>query len=217
MHKGYISTFGEGNDENRTHILKMVLGENRIAVDFKRENKDDPTHIVLIKDNKDLWQAHTGTIKLSDAIMKETDNELIFEGLIVEGNKEGKFKMVLHINRVPKDITKQQAIAAGKKEVVERGGYCVCYHCFSQFRPETITIWDSADYACCPKCGVDAVIGSEVAGKCSMYTFMELHRESWGKIDTSELDKKYFKDNGSVKDDWFRDLDKLGGGDENSN
>ena len=101
MTTGYIDTFGDGIDEHRTDISEAVLEENRIVVNLNSEDKDDPTHIVLVKDNRNLWQAHTGRIKLSDAIMQKTDDQIIIKGSIAggKGNNEGEFKMVLYKGR----------------------------------------------------------------------------------------------------------------------
>jgi hypothetical protein len=52
------------------------------------------------------------------------------------------------------------------RDAVLRSDICACYHCLARFAPAEIVKWTDADEhrvgqtALCPRCGVDAVIGS---------------------------------------------------------
>lgn len=77
-----------------------------------------------------------------------------------------------------KRITYKQAIAAGQKDVIERSEWCICWCCFVRFYPDEITEWcDEGTCAICPSCGIDTVLGSEVAGKCNVHTLKELNKQ----------------------------------------
>ena len=44
---------------------------------------------------------------------------------------------------------------------VQRSETCGCFHCLDVFPPSIIKIWiDTGQTATCPRCGMDAVIGS---------------------------------------------------------
>lgn len=43
---------------------------------------------------------------------------------------------------------------------VERSDVCGCFYCRRTFAPSDITAWVGGDTASCPRCGIDAVIGS---------------------------------------------------------
>ena len=47
------------------------------------------------------------------------------------------------------------------REEVLKGDRCGCFHCLAIFPSEEIVEWtDEGKTALCPKCGIDAVIGS---------------------------------------------------------
>jgi hypothetical protein len=47
------------------------------------------------------------------------------------------------------------------REEIERSDLCCCFHCRRTFPPSEIEEWwDDGDTAVCPRCGIDAVIGS---------------------------------------------------------
>jgi len=48
-----------------------------------------------------------------------------------------------------------------REEIRRRSGVCGCFSCLSVFHPDQVTDWcDDGETALCPRCGVDAVIGS---------------------------------------------------------
>ena len=85
------------------------------------------------------------------------------------------------------EINRKDVYAAGRKEVIDRSDWCVCFYCFSRFYIDEIVEWcDDDNTAICPCCGIDTVIGSEVAGKMSTRTLKELHTDGFGKESMDE-------------------------------
>ena len=59
------------------------------------------------------------------------------------------------------DLKLAHAFASKHRTQVEQSDCCSCFHCLATFSPAEITEWvDDESTALCPKCGVDAVIGS---------------------------------------------------------
>jgi hypothetical protein len=56
---------------------------------------------------------------------------------------------------------------------------CGCFYCLSVFAPDEITDWvDDGQTALCPKCGIDAVIGSD-SGFPITREFLERMQNHW--------------------------------------
>ncbi len=56
---------------------------------------------------------------------------------------------------------------------------CGCFYCLAIFGPAEINVWiDAGETALCPRCGVDAVLGSGTAGSVSR-PFLESMRKKW--------------------------------------
>lgn len=59
------------------------------------------------------------------------------------------------------DLKLAHAFASKHRTQVEQSERCSCFRCLSSFKPSEIAEWvDGDSTALCPKCGVDAVIGS---------------------------------------------------------
>ena len=62
---------------------------------------------------------------------------------------------------------------------LEGSSTCGCFYCFEIFPPTQITEWVDADQtALCPKCGIDAVIGS-ASGYPITSNFLHRMHEHW--------------------------------------
>jgi hypothetical protein len=70
-------------------------------------------------------------------------------------------------NTYDKLYLENAASHAGRhRSEIEQSSRCGCYYCLQLFAPSEITNWinetygEAAQTALCPKCGIDAVIGS---------------------------------------------------------
>jgi uncharacterized paraquat-inducible protein A len=83
-------------------------------------------------------------------------------------------------------MTENDLITAYKHAVRHRvevlhSDVCGCFHCLAIFETPTIKHWiDTGQTALCPRCGIDAVIGSE-AGFDLTPAFLESMRGRWFK------------------------------------
>ena len=60
------------------------------------------------------------------------------------------------------DLTSAYRHAVRHRVAVLRSETCGCFHCLSLFTPSDIKAWiDTGQTALCPRCGMDAVLGSE--------------------------------------------------------
>ncbi len=60
------------------------------------------------------------------------------------------------------ELTSAYGHAVRHRVEVLRSEACGCFHCLSLFPPSDIKSWiDTGQTALCPRCGMDAVIGSE--------------------------------------------------------
>lgn len=69
-------------------------------------------------------------------------------------NEPDRFSMILLVPR-----------QAEVEAIIRASSICGCYYCMKTFKPDEITEWTAADKkgdsdGVCPKCGIDAVIGS---------------------------------------------------------
>ena len=69
---------------------------------------------------------------------------------------------IFKTNKYSREVLEQAGIHAGKHKVeILKSEYCACYYCQRTFLPSKIETWvDEENTALCPKCGIDAVIGS---------------------------------------------------------
>jgi NAD-dependent SIR2 family protein deacetylase len=59
------------------------------------------------------------------------------------------------------DLKQAYTFASKHRKQIEQSERCSCFHCLATFAPSEINEWiDGGDTAICPKCGVDAVLGS---------------------------------------------------------
>jgi hypothetical protein len=59
------------------------------------------------------------------------------------------------------DLTSAYQHSIRHRVEVLRSDVCGCFHCLSVFETSTIKNWiDTGQTAMCPRCGIDAVIGS---------------------------------------------------------
>lgn len=58
------------------------------------------------------------------------------------------------------DVERAHAWSSGHRASIEASERCGCFHCLATFDAAAVTRWIGADTARCPRCGVDAVIGS---------------------------------------------------------
>jgi uncharacterized paraquat-inducible protein A len=79
------------------------------------------------------------------------------------------------------DLTSAYGHAVRHRVEVLRSDRCGCFHCLSVFETSTIKNWiDTGQTAMCPRCGIDAVIGSE-AGLDLTHEFLSAMRARWFK------------------------------------
>lgn len=63
---------------------------------------------------------------------------------------------------------------------IEASEVCGCFHCLEAYPPSAITEWTDkgADTALCPRCGIDAVIGSASGAELDAQ-FLKLMHQHW--------------------------------------
>lgn len=54
---------------------------------------------------------------------------------------------------------KHEHVKHNRKEI-DDSEYCMCCYCLGFIQPKEIVNWTDGDTAICPKCGVDAILGS---------------------------------------------------------
>ncbi len=61
----------------------------------------------------------------------------------------------------PTLLTAARTHSSQHRAEIQASGLCACFFCFRTFPAVEITSWiDASQTALCPRCGVDAVIGS---------------------------------------------------------
>ena len=80
-----------------------------------------------------------------------------------------------------KDAHKQSIF---HQEVVEKSKHCGCFCCEAVFSPGEIDSWVDAQYlrgrtAICPRCGIDAVLGSASGLPVTDKKFLRSMRKRW--------------------------------------
>ena len=62
---------------------------------------------------------------------------------------------------MPKDVREAHRHSSGHRVELETSEHCGCFYCGGVFAAAEISEWiDEEETAMCPKCGIDAVIGS---------------------------------------------------------
>ncbi len=66
-------------------------------------------------------------------------------------------------NKYDRALLEKAGICSGNhKAIIAESEFCACYYCENKFLPQNIESWvDEGNTAICPKCGIDAVIGSK--------------------------------------------------------
>ena len=79
------------------------------------------------------------------------------------------------------DLTVAYRHAVQHRVEVLHSDACGCFHCHAVFEPPAIKSWiDTGQTAVCPRCGMDAVIGSE-SGFALTEEFLDAMRRRWFK------------------------------------
>jgi len=91
----------------------------------------------------------------------------------------------------PPDVVVAHARTSNHRQQIEASTVCGCFHCLTTFAPSEVTQWidtpvDAPDgtepaagtTALCPRCGVDAVLGS-ASGYPIDATFLSAMRRYW--------------------------------------
>ena len=64
---------------------------------------------------------------------------------------------------MPKDILEAHQHSINHKAEIEKSKLCGCFFCLHTFQPKEIIEWivsgNNDEFAMCPKCGIDSVIG----------------------------------------------------------
>jgi hypothetical protein len=63
---------------------------------------------------------------------------------------------------MPQHIYEAHQHATNHREEIENSTICGCFYCLGTFAPDKIDEWiktDSEEFAMCPHCGIDSVIG----------------------------------------------------------
>jgi hypothetical protein len=69
--------------------------------------------------------------------------------------------------------------SSGHREELERSERCGCFYCLEVYRPSAIEEWvDEEQTAICPRCGIDAVVGSD-SGYSIDRKFLQLMHDHW--------------------------------------
>jgi len=75
--------------------------------------------------------------------------------------------------------------AACKRPIIERSKRCYCYCCLGSFERGSIKKWLSDDYAICPYCGVDSVIGDATTAFQITPMLMYVLKQRWFENEAS--------------------------------
>jgi hypothetical protein len=91
--------------------------------------------------------------------------------------------MWLFINRILKTVGPDHIPAhkhcSHHRDEIERSERCGCFYCLESFLPGEINEWtDDNTTAMCPRCGIDAVIGS-ASGFALSNEFLQRMHEYW--------------------------------------
>lgn len=63
---------------------------------------------------------------------------------------------------MPKHIYEAHQHSTNHRVDIERSEICGCFYCLATFSPNEIDEWiksDSEEFAICPRCGIDSIIG----------------------------------------------------------
>jgi hypothetical protein len=87
----------------------------------------------------------------------------------------------MFVNRILKRVgpahIRAHSHCSRHKEEIERSSQCGCFYCMETFSPNQIATWhDDGETAECPKCGIDAVIGSASRYPISNRFLQRMHR-----------------------------------------
>ena len=76
------------------------------------------------------------------------------------------------------DIEKAHRHSIYHRAAIEASALCGCFHCMAIYPPSAITDWTDykQDTALCPRCGVDAVIGSASGAPITAAFLKQMHR-----------------------------------------
>ncbi len=76
------------------------------------------------------------------------------------------------------NIIKAHAHSIHHRTEIEASEVCGCFHCLEIYRPGAIAEWvdESNDTALCPRCGIDAVIGSASGASIDAEFLGQMHR-----------------------------------------
>ncbi|MFO7569244.1 MAG: hypothetical protein R6W75_05555 [Smithellaceae bacterium] len=72
-------------------------------------------------------------------------------------------KLFFKPNKYDRALLEKAGICAGNhRAIITESEFCACFHCENKFPPKDIETWVvEENTAMCPKCGIDAVIGSD--------------------------------------------------------
>ena len=78
------------------------------------------------------------------------------------------------------DPIRAHAFSIANRQKLQQDQSCGCFYCLKTFRSGEITQWygELDDTACCPHCGIDAVIG-ESSGMPITREFLKQMRQYW--------------------------------------
>lgn len=77
------------------------------------------------------------------------------------------------------DVTEAHLHCGNHRAEIEASSACGCFYCLETYPPAAIEEWtDRGTTAICPKCGIDAVIGSS-SGVPLSEDFLGLMRSRW--------------------------------------
>ena len=78
------------------------------------------------------------------------------------------------------DLKQAHAHSSKHKAEVQSSRVCGCFYCLKAFPPSNIKTWiDKGETAICPKCDVDAVIGSKSGYPVTDHKFLQRMRKRW--------------------------------------
>jgi hypothetical protein len=83
------------------------------------------------------------------------------------------------MDMAPHDLAAAHKHCIRHRAEIEASEICGCFYCLSTFAPTAIVEWiDDGQTALCPRCPVDAVLGS-ASGFPITREFLELMHERW--------------------------------------